>query len=71
MARFLSYRKSIAYATVDTVPYPCDLVGVMPKHRRTSSGCVPKSIATKRGGKRLKKGFKYSKGGCIRRAKGK
>lgn len=32
-------------------------------------GCVSKSVALKANG-RLRKGYRYGKGGCIRRAKG-
>lgn len=40
------------------------------KRRKSSrkSGCVSKAVATKGKG-RLKKGYKYGKGGCIRRSK--
>lgn len=41
------------------------------KARKSSTarkGCVSPSVAKKRNG-RLKKGYKYSRGGCIRRAK--
>jgi hypothetical protein len=38
------------------------------KKSKGGKGCVSKAVATKGKGK-LKKGYKYGKGGCIRRSK--
>jgi hypothetical protein len=37
------------------------------KSKAARKGCIPASVAKR--GKRLKKGYKYKKGGCIVRAK--